>query len=104
MRTDLMGLIYLVLTGCPQPTPTGDTFPYAHTDACEACLDEGGTWQPEVGECTADCALLDISCYTDTCPGDCGPASCGQCFDPDTCGAAGCTWQQEGPTLWCSGA
>ena len=46
-----------------------DNFANACTpDACSACLDTGGTWQPEANECTTDCALQDISCFVDSCP------------------------------------
>lgn len=45
-------------------------------DQCDACLATGGTWQPEANECTSDCDIQDISCFTDSCPTDSCEASC----------------------------
>lgn len=70
-------------------------------DPCEACLEAGGTWQPEVAECTRGCGIMDVSCYTESCPGACED-DCGNCFSPDACEAAGCTWRQEEEAMWCT--
>ena len=69
--------------------------------ACEACIEEGGTWQPELNECTQNCSIADISCYTDTCPGDCFDA-CEFCFTSSECMDAVCVWNQEDGLGWCS--
>jgi hypothetical protein len=71
-------------------------------DACQACLRSGGTWQPEANECTRKCAIQDISCFEDTCPGACAEDACGDCFDAETCRAAGCTWHIEAEAAWCA--
>ena len=69
---------------------------------CELCLDAGGTWQPEANECSENCNIPDISCYTDSCPAPCSADSCGTCFDSGSCELAGCTWNMEGPAMWCN--
>ncbi|MDP6942817.1 MAG: hypothetical protein QF464_01600 [Myxococcota bacterium] len=71
-------------------------------DPCEACLASGGTWQPEANMCTEDCDLMDISCYTSSCPAPCSAESCGTCFGPEECGDAGCQWNAEPPAFWCN--
>ena len=71
-------------------------------DPCEACLASGGTWQPEANACTQNCAIMDISCYTSSCPEPCSAASCGTCIGQEACEAAGCTWNMEGPAMWCN--
>lgn len=35
---------------------------------CQACLSNGGTWQPEAITCSDDCAIQDIACNRNTCP------------------------------------
>lgn len=35
---------------------------------CERCLNQGGSWQPELSSCTSDCDIPHISCYSDQCP------------------------------------
>ena len=70
-------------------------------DPCEACLAGGGTWQPEVSECTTNCDIADISCFTDSCPGTCQD-DCAFCFGQGECEAAGCTWQQAAEAMWCT--
>lgn len=85
--------------------PTSDTTEEdgANTlSPCEACLASGGTWQPEANACTMNCDIQDISCYTTTCPEPCSAASCGTCFGQEDCEAAGCTWNQSGPAMWCN--
>ena len=72
------------------------------SDPCEACLASGGTWQPEEEECTTNCALQDISCYTDACPGECGGNECGLCLTQDKCEAAKCTWFAAAGGFWCA--
>lgn len=42
----------------------------ACVDPCETCLATGGTWQPEIEECTKDCAVQDISCFDEACPAE----------------------------------
>lgn len=71
-------------------------------DPCEACLAGGGTWQPEAEECTTNCDIMDISCYTDACPGPCGER-CGYCFTEEECRAVGCQWAVDAEAMWCSG-
>ena len=68
---------------------------------CETCLAEGGTWQPEASECTEDCDLQDISCYTDECPGECED-NCAYCFGQGECEEQGCAWHQEAEAMWCT--
>ena len=70
-------------------------------DDCESCLAGGGTWQPEANECTADCDIADISCFTNSCPGSCED-DCSFCFSQDECSAAGCSWQQASEAMWCT--
>ena len=69
---------------------------------CETCLASGGTWQPEVAECTRGCAIQDISCFRDDCPAPCSKDNCGGCFSTTTCEAAGCQWRQEEEAMWCT--
>lgn len=69
---------------------------------CEACLASGGTWQPEASACTQNCDLMDISCYTTSCPETCSADSCGTCFGQEACEEAGCQWHAEGPAMWCT--
>lgn len=83
-----------------EPVPPAEPEAEVTIDACEACLAAGGTWQPEIDECTQGCAVMDISCYTDTCPGECED-DCGFCFSPDACATAGCQWYQAGEAMWC---
>jgi len=45
---------------------------------------------------------MDISCYTDSCPEDCGKGSCSSCFGQIACEGAGCQWNQDGPAMWCT--
>lgn len=82
----------------PEPAGGGESTETEVTEApttCEACLAQGGTWQPEAGACTENCALQDISCFEDECPpapGTCtSSADCpdGQmCSGPEGCDAA----------------
>lgn len=81
-------------SGTQTPDAGGD-------DACGACLASGGTWQPEASMCTTDCDILDISCFRDTCPGECAD-DCGACFSQGECEAEGCTWRQEAEAMWCT--
>ena len=86
----------VLLSGCPQggePTPDDSL--------CEACLESGGTWQPEASGCTQDCAIQDISCFTTECPDSCTD-DCSDCFSQDECEDAGCTWNQEAEAMWCT--
>jgi hypothetical protein len=60
------------------------------TSPCEQCLEEGGTWQPEANTCTTDCDIMDISCYTESCPKgkkSSGPWLCTDLprCEPETC-------------------
>ena len=70
-------------------------------DPCEACLEGGGTWQPPAG-CTQNCMIADLSCYTSSCPEPCSAESCGTCFDQESCEEQGCTWNAQGPAMWCN--
>ena len=97
--TRIFLLCGLLLAGCDTDkttTSTPDT-----TAECEACLADGGTWQPEAETCSEDCEIQDISCYTDSCPGECSSDTC-ECFSQDTCEAAGCTWNVEAEAMWCN--
>lgn len=69
---------------------------------CEACLEKGGTWQPEADSCNRGCDLQDISCFRDTCPGACEAGACDNCFDQTTCEAASCVWNIENEAAWCN--
>jgi hypothetical protein len=68
---------------------------------CEACLDSGGTWQPEASSCTDDCDLQDISCFIEECPGACDADECENCFSQDDCETATCTWTQQDEAMSC---
>lgn len=91
-----LGLL-TVGTGCPDDEET----PTPISDACQSCLDSGGTWQPEAGECTDSCDIADISCFTDECPGACED-DCAYCFSQEDCEAASCAWHQEAEAMWCT--
>jgi hypothetical protein len=90
-------------TATPEPdtaTPEPDTAaPEPDTaepsDPCEDCLASGGTWQPEANACTTNCAIQDISCYTDSCP-ECSMDSCGSFVTASECEAADCSWGPGG--------
>ena len=69
---------------------------------CEACLEEGGTWQPEISACTPDCDIADVSCFRSECPGVCSSSSCENCFSASSCQEANCTWNQAAEAMWCS--
>ncbi|MGB0588386.1 MAG: hypothetical protein ACPGU1_01780 [Myxococcota bacterium] len=71
-------------------------------DPCEACIASGGTWQPEADACTENCAIMDISCYTSSCPAPCSLESCGTCIGQEECEGMGCTWNAEPPAFWCN--
>jgi hypothetical protein len=73
----------------------------AVVDPCEECLANGGTWQPPAG-CTQDCNIPDLSCFTSACPEPCSAQACGSCFGQEECKAVGCTWNAEGPAMWCN--
>ena len=77
----------------------GDTSTTENT--CQACLDAGKTWQPEADQCTDNCDLMDISCFSETCPGECAEY-CSACFNQSACEAASCTWHQEAESMWCA--
>jgi hypothetical protein len=94
----LVGVVACDGTG----STTGGQEEYELAEACEECLDSGGTWQPEAEQCTADCDIMDISCYSDECPGACGD-DCAYCFGSADCEDAGCTWRVEGEAMWCTG-
>ena len=81
--------LVLLFTGCP----TGSD--------CETCLASGGTWQPEVSECTANCDLADISCFEDECPGACEAGACDNCFSRSRCLDADCNWNTDQEAAWC---
>ena len=101
-------------TSAVDAEPSVDTVPDAVTDIpqevtedatvadpCEECLANGGTWQPPAG-CTQDCNIADLSCFTDACPEPCSAEACGSCFGQVECEAVGCTWNAEGPAMWCN--
>ncbi len=90
-------LFTVLLSACTCPTDPEQT----SSTMCEACLASGGTWQPEASECTADCDLMDISCFRDECPGDCAVDSCGDCFSDTECAAIGCEWVVVAESAWC---
>ena len=94
-----LGAMLLTVAACepdpPTPTPVDPS-------SCLACLEDGGTWQPEVNECTDDCDIMDISCFVDSCPEACAADNCGDCFDPTSCESATCTWNQEDELAWCN--
>ena len=87
--------------GCGSDGDDGEDSQEEDLDECTACIESGGTWQPEVEECTQNCDIMDISCYTDGCPGECED-SCGYCFGQQECEDQGCTWNQEAEAMWCS--
>lgn len=92
----------LIVWACISGTPdSADSVPDEAVD-CEECLNLGGTWQPEAGGCTEDCAFQDVSCFTDTCPDACSVESCDSCFSEEDCTSAGCTWEQEAEAMWCT--
>ena len=97
--TSMFFLFTIALVGCGA-RPSGPEPEDA--EACRSCLASGGTWQ--VGECTRDCALQDVSCYRDACPGPCGGESCGTCEGAEACEGAGCTWNVAGEAMWCTAA
>ena len=74
--------------------------PAEELDACDACLQSGGTWQ--VDTCTNDCDLQDTSCFRNACPAPCAADSCGTCFSTSECEAAGCAWHGEAEAQWCT--
>jgi len=94
MRVLLSLLVLLLTVACGPTVPS--------SESCEACLSSGGTWQPEVEECTTNCDIQDISCFVDSCPEACAPDACGNCFDETSCTEASCTWNQEGEAFWCT--
>lgn len=91
----------LLLTALFALTACGEEDLSTITD-CQECLDAGGTWQPEDDACTEDCALQDISCWEDECPGECATDACDNCFDQTECEAASCEWVTEGEGAWCT--
>jgi hypothetical protein len=98
----LAGALWACTGSSPTPTDTDTTdTEVAAATTCEDCLEQGGTWQPEAEQCTADCDLMDISCFRDTCPGECSE-DCGSCFNQTECEAASCTWRVEAETMWCT--
>ena len=99
-RLVALALAAALLSACPRPTEPAPTGPGASD--CAACLASGGTWQPEASSCTQDCAIMDISCYRDACPGACSATNCGDCFSSADCATAGCAWQQEAEAMWCT--
>jgi hypothetical protein len=95
-------VVGLLLAGCgSSPQPESATSGSVTEDGCQACLDRGGTWQPEAEACTDACALQDISCFTDACPGRCAD-DCAACFGQAACEAQGCTWHVEAEAAWCT--
>ena len=74
----------------------------SETSGCEACIASGGTWQPEANACTEDCNIMDISCYTSSCPEPCSMESCGTCIGQEECEAMGCQWNAQPPAFWCN--
>ncbi len=96
LRTIYYIAAMVCLTACTlggEPTPADSL--------CEACLESGGTWQPEASACTENCAIQDISCFIRECPGAC-TEDCGDCFSQDECESAGCAWHQEAEAMWCT--
>lgn len=89
----------VILVACPVTGDDDDDD--ATNEECEECLDTGGTWQPEAGGCTENCAAMDVSCFTDECPGACED-DCSFCFSSADCEAAGCTWHAEDEAMWCT--
>jgi hypothetical protein len=71
-------------------------------DPCEVCLASGGTWQPEANACTDNCNIMDISCYTSSCPAPCSLESCGTCIGQEECEDTGCQWNAQPPAFWCN--
>lgn len=71
-------------------------------DPCEACIASGGTWQPEANACTENCNIMDISCYTSSCPAPCSLESCGTCIGQQECEDTGCQWNAQPPAFWCN--
>ena len=69
---------------------------------CEACIASGGTWQPEANACTENCNIMDISCYTTSCPEPCSLESCGTCIGQAECEEMGCQWNAQPPAFWCN--
>ena len=99
IRTPPFCATAFLLVACPV---TGDDDDDDNlTEECEECLASGGTWQPEIEECTVDCSAMDISCFTDECPGACED-DCSFCFSSADCEAAGCTWRTEAEAMWCT--
>ena len=89
MKALFLLLSSLLLTfACIQEKDTG----IDATSDCAACLESGGTWQ--VVECTQNCDLQDISCFTDECPPPC-EEDCSGCFSERDCIDAGCSWEWE---------
>lgn len=91
----------LLLAACSTPTPTG-TASGPDAEACAACILSGKTWQPEVKQCTEDCAVQDISCFRDKCPGPCSATNCEHCFAQAACESSGCAWREEAELSWCT--
>ena len=61
----------------PEPPPT---------DPCEECIASGNAWIPDLNECLPNCwMIMDVSCYTGSCPAPCGGDSCGTCFGQSDC-------------------
>ena len=87
-------VVALLLVGCSG----GDV---TENESCESCLNDGGTWQPGSG-CTEDCAIQDISCFRDECPGACEAGACGNCFEQSACEAASCEWKNSEEAFWCA--
>lgn len=96
MRTEL-ALLALFFVACGARQPGG------RSAECEACLASGGTWQAGT-TCTRDCALMDVSCYRDHCPGPCSAHDCGACEGSEACVAAGCRWSIASEAMWCNGS
>ena len=97
----LTSLVACSLRGTPVTPPAPSNTSGADAAACNACIESGRTWQPEVSECTEDCDVQDISCYADSCPGSCAD-ECGNCFSQSECEANSCTWHQEQEAMWCT--
>ena len=96
-----LGALLAVACGAPKTTQAPSP-PTAAEDPCEACLTDGGTWQPEASACTEDCMIQDISCYRDKCPDPCSSEACGSCVTQAACAEASCTWQSSAEAMWCS--
>lgn len=93
----------VLLSACgarPETTSGGANSGGGTSSECDACIASGGTWQ--VGQCTRDCALQDVSCYRDHCPAPCSSSSCGSCEGQDACEGAGCQWNVAGEAMWCT--